>query len=141
VLPPNTTNVFRAHYTKKPIEKALLADLYLPSKLVLGSSKYLIPVYDILMRIYREVLNPKVGCKDQIFGFPTNLLYLTYHNRGTGQQLDVMDYIWEEFWTCIISRKAPVYGTYIMRFIASRWEAMEFGDLMEVKFSLHDAQG
>ncbi|KAK1695261.1 hypothetical protein QYE76_011958 [Lolium multiflorum] len=86
VIPPNAANVFRAHYTKKPIDKALLADLYLPGEVVLGSSKYLIPVYDILLRIYHEVLNPK----------------------------------------------APIYAPYIMRFIAAHWEAMEFGDLMEV---------
>jgi hypothetical protein len=132
VLPRNTEGVFRAYYTKKPIDKALLDDLYIHGDIVLGSAKYLIPIYDILLGIYHEVLNPKVGCKDQIFGFLMNLLYLTYHNRGTGQQLDVMDYIWEGLWTCIISRKAPVYAPYIMRFIASRWEAMELGNLMEI---------
>jgi hypothetical protein len=70
VLPANTVNVFIAHYIKKLIDKALLADLYIPGQVVLRSSKFLIPVYDILLRIYREVLNPKVGCKDHKFWLP-----------------------------------------------------------------------
>jgi hypothetical protein len=80
---------------------------------------YLLPVYDILLCIYREVLNPKVGCVDQIYGYLVNLLYLTNQHRRTHLQLDVMDYLWEEFWTCIMTRKSPVFAPYFMRSICS----------------------
>ncbi|KAM0828610.1 hypothetical protein ACQ4PT_067428 [Festuca glaucescens] len=122
VLPANSEGYFRAHYTPKPLAKELLADLYLPGEVVYGSQKYLLPVYDILLRICREVLNPKVGCVDQIYGYLVNLLYLTHQHRGTHLQLDVMEYLWEEFWTCIIPRKSPVFAPYFMRFICSRWD-------------------
>ena len=131
VLPDNEDGYFRAHNTPKPIEKTLLADLYLEGEVVYGSQKYLHPVYDILLRIYREVLNPKVGCVDQIYGYLGNLLYLTHQNRDSGLQLDVMDFLWNEFWSCIISRKAPVFAPYFMCFICSRWANAKFGNLLD----------
>ncbi|KAK1627091.1 hypothetical protein QYE76_001406 [Lolium multiflorum] len=100
VLTDNTEGYFRAHNTPKPIDKALLAYLYLEGEVVYGSQKFLRPVYDILLRIYREVLNPK---------------------------LDMMDYLWEEFWSCIMSRKSPVFAPYFMCFICSRWENAGYG--------------
>ena len=77
VLTGKEDGYFRAHNTPKPVEKALLVDLYLEGEVVYGSQKFLRPVYDILLRIYREVLNPKVGCVDQIYGYLGNLLYLS----------------------------------------------------------------
>ena len=130
-LPPNAEGYFRAHYSKKPIKKELLADLYMEGEVKLGSQKFLLPVYDIMLRVYRETLNPKVGCHDQIFGFLQNLLYLTHKNKGKGLQLDVMDYIWEELWTGIISCKAPVFAPYIMMFICDRYKAAKYGNLLE----------
>ncbi|KAK1601735.1 hypothetical protein QYE76_016469 [Lolium multiflorum] len=131
VLSGNEEEYFRAHYTPKPIDKALFADLYLEGEVVYGSQKFLRPVYDILLRIYREVLNPKVGCVDQIYGYLGNLLYLTHQNRDTGRQLDVMDFLWNEFWSCIISRKAPVFAPYFMFCICSRWENAGYGKLTD----------
>ncbi|KAK1621154.1 hypothetical protein QYE76_026671 [Lolium multiflorum] len=126
-----TWGYFRAHNTLKPIDKALLADVYLEGEVVYGSQKFLHPVYDILLRIYREVLNPKVGCVDQIYGYLGNLLYLTHQNRDSGLQLDVMDFLWNEFWSCIISRKALVFAPYFMCFICSRWENAGYGKLID----------
>ncbi|KAK1627959.1 hypothetical protein QYE76_002274 [Lolium multiflorum] len=120
-----------AHNTPKPIEKALLADLYLEGEVVYGSQKFLRPVYDILLRIYREVLNPKVGCVDQIYGYLGNLLLLSHQHRDTGMQLDVMDFLWNEFWSCIMSRKSPVFAPYFMCFICSRWENAGYGKLLD----------
>jgi hypothetical protein len=131
VLPVNADGYFRAHNTPKPIEKALLADLYLEGEVVYGSQKFLRPVYDILLRIYREVLNPKVGCVDQIYGYIGNLLYLSHQHRDSGIQLDVMDFLWNEFWACIIARKAPVFAPYFMRFICSRWDNAGYGILSD----------
>ncbi|KAK1616553.1 hypothetical protein QYE76_022070 [Lolium multiflorum] len=125
VLTDDTEGYFQAHNTPKPIDKALLADLYLEGEV------FLRPVYDILLRINREVLNPKVGCVDQIYGYLGNLLYLTHQHRGTGLHLDVMDYMWEEFWSCIMSRKSPVFAPYFMCFICSRSDNAEYGNLLD----------
>ncbi|KAK1619969.1 hypothetical protein QYE76_025486 [Lolium multiflorum] len=131
VLSDNEEGFFRAHDTLKPIDKALLADLYLEGEVVYGSQKFFRPVYDILLRIYRDVLNPKVVCIDQIYGYLGNLLYLTHQNRDTGLQLDVMDFLWNEFWSCIISRRALVFAPYFMFFICSCWENAGYGKLTD----------
>ncbi|KAK1630064.1 hypothetical protein QYE76_004379 [Lolium multiflorum] len=141
VLTGNEDGYFRAHNTPKPVEKALLADLYLEGEVVYGSQKFLRPVYDILLRIYREVLNPKVGCVDQIYGYLGNLLLLSHQHRDTGMQLDVMDFLWNEFWACIIARKAPVFAPYFMFFICSRWDNAGYGNLTdEVNLLPHKAK-
>ena len=133
VLEDNEEGYFRVHLSKKPIEKKeLLADLYMPGNVEHGKIKFLKPVYDILMRIFREVLNPKVGCQHIFFGFLQNLLLLTHQHRGTGLQLDVMDYIWNELWNGILSRKAPVYAPYLMRFICMHWNDLGHGQLIGV---------
>jgi hypothetical protein len=131
VLSDNTEGYFQAHNNPKPIDKALLADLYLEGEVVYGSQKFLRPVYDILLRIYIEVLNPKVGCVDQIYGYLGNLLYLSHQHRDSGLQLDVMDFLWNEFWACIMSRKSPVFAPYFMCFICSRWDNAGFVTLMD----------
>ncbi|KAK1693803.1 hypothetical protein QYE76_010500 [Lolium multiflorum] len=131
VLSGNEDDYFRAHNTPKPIEKTLLADLYLEGEVVYGSQKFLRPVYDILLRVYREVLNPKVGCVDQIYGYLGNLLYLSHQHRDSGLQLDVMDFLWNEFWACIMTRKAPVFAPYFMFFICSRWDNAGYGKLTD----------
>ncbi|KAK1610142.1 hypothetical protein QYE76_033815 [Lolium multiflorum] len=141
VLTGNEDGYFRAHNTPKPVEKALLADLYLEGEVVYGSQKFLRPVYDILLRIYREVLNPKVGCVDQIYGYLGNLLLLSHQHRDTGMQLDVMDFLWNEFWACIMARKAPVFAPYFMFFICSRWDNAGYGRLTdEVNLLPHKAK-
>ncbi|KAK1632082.1 hypothetical protein QYE76_006397 [Lolium multiflorum] len=131
VLVGNEDGYFRAHNTPKPIEKTLLADLYLEGEVVYGSQKFLRPVYDILLRIYREVLNPKVGCVDQIYGYLGNLLYLSHQHRDSGLQLDVMDFLWNEFWACIMTRKAPVFAPYFVFVICSRWDNAGYGKLTD----------
>ena len=65
-----------------------------------------------------------------MYGFLQNLLLCTFQNHGTDLQLDVMDYIWNELWNGIISRKAPVFAPYVMKFICDRWEKMDFGNLI-----------
>ncbi|KAK1606347.1 hypothetical protein QYE76_030020 [Lolium multiflorum] len=112
-----------------------------PNGKEVDQKKFLRPVYDILLRIYREVLNPKVGCVDQIYGYLGNLLLLSHQHRDTGMQLDVMDFLWNEFWACIIARKAPVFAPYFMFFICSRWDNAGYGNLTdEVNLLPHKAK-
>jgi hypothetical protein len=40
-----------------------------------------------------------------------------------------MDFLWNEFWACIIARKAPVFAPYFMFFICTRWDNDVFGNL------------
>jgi hypothetical protein len=77
---PTIASLFRVHTKTRPMEKKYLAPLLILGWGVPGDSKHLLPVYDIMHQIYREVLNPKVGNIDQIHGFMIDLLILTHQN-------------------------------------------------------------
>jgi hypothetical protein len=93
---PTPAGLFRVHIGRRPTAKRHLDPLYILGWGPLDNTKYLLPVYDIMHHIYREVLNPKPGNIDQIHGFMIDLMILTHQNRGSGLQLDVMDVLWNE---------------------------------------------
>ncbi|KAK1682939.1 hypothetical protein QYE76_043787 [Lolium multiflorum] len=125
------TNVFRIHLQAKPMAKEKMANLYIPGRMLCGSAKNLLPVYDIMNRIYRSTINPKHTNHDEVHGFLVNLLVRTHEMRGRGKQLDVMDYIWHEMRDCAFLRKLPQYAPYIMRLICLKWEQEGRGNLLE----------
>ena len=108
-LPADSPGYFRVHNLDRPMvkDKMVEADLYIPGWEAAGSSYKLLPTYDIMLRIYRDVLNPKVGNFDQVHGYLVNMMVLTATKRGAGQRLDVMDYIWIERHYAIVMRKTP----------------------------------
>ena len=74
------------HVLERPMikDKMVDADLYIAGRALAGSAYHLKPTYDIMLRIYRSVLNPKVGNFDQVHGFLVNLMVLTATKRGAG---------------------------------------------------------
>jgi hypothetical protein len=84
------------YINEHPTAKKHLTHLYILGWGIPGDTKNLLLVYEIMHRIYREVLNPKVGNIDQIHGFMVDLMILTHSNRGSDLKLDVMDFIWNE---------------------------------------------
>ncbi|KAK1619043.1 hypothetical protein QYE76_024560 [Lolium multiflorum] len=71
------TNVFWIHIQAKPMAKEKMADLYIPGRMLCGSAYNLLPVYDIMNRIYRSTINPKHTNHDEVHGFLVNLLVRT----------------------------------------------------------------
>jgi hypothetical protein len=104
---PTPVGLFHVHIERRPMAKSNLAPLYIPGWGPPGNSKYLLPVYDIMHCIYQKVFNPKVGNVDQIHGFMIDLMLLTHQNRGSGLQLDVMDFLWHEFQWGLCHKKSP----------------------------------
>jgi hypothetical protein len=130
-LPEDDSNTFRIHLQAKPMAKEKMADLYIRGRMLCGSTKGLLPVYDIMNRIYRSTINPKHTNHDEVHGFLVNLLVRTHELRGRGKQLDVMDYIWHEMRDCAFLRKLPQYAPYLMRLICIKWDQEGRGDLLE----------
>ena len=85
-LPRDAPGVFRVHLRDRPMVKDQMvdADLYIAGRALAGSAYHLLPTYDIMLRIYRSVLNPKVGNFDQVHGFLVNMMILTAQKRGKG---------------------------------------------------------
>jgi len=93
-----------------------------------GQTADLIPTFEILHRIYRETLAPRVGNWDQIHGYVFDLLKLSHEKQHTDEKMDVMDFIYNEMWTAMIDRRSPVYGPYIMMLICDRWSKANNGE-------------
>jgi hypothetical protein len=81
-------------------------------------------------QIYREVLNPKLGNIDQIYGFMIDLLVLTHQNQGSGLQLDVMDFIWNEIQWGLCHKKRPPFAPFVMHLICFPWAAEFESDIL-----------
>ena len=62
-----------------------------------GQQKYrvvLCPFLDIMHRIFRTSLFPRVGNLDMVHGHPVDMLLLCEECKGTTQTLDVCDIMW-----------------------------------------------
>ena len=77
--------------------------------------------YEIMFRIFRETLTPRVGNWDQVHGYLIDLLLQCFLRKGSGEKLDVMDVMFEELWSAIADKRVPIYAPYIMRLICGKW--------------------
>jgi hypothetical protein len=100
LIAPNNFNTFWVHLAHKPVKKEKMIDLYLVGRAMCGSAYDLLPTYDLMLRVFRNTVNPEKGNLDEFHGFLVKLLVLTHLNKGSGKQLDVMDYIWHEMRDC-----------------------------------------
>ena len=67
-----------------------------------GQTEDLVPTYEIMHRVFRETITPRVGNWDQVHGYLIDLLKLCCVKQGTGEKLDVMDVIFREM--CVAPR-------------------------------------
>jgi len=123
ILPSHLSSTwFRVHEAVRPVENEALRPLYFWQKFTLGKSEGLYPPYDIMHRIYRSVLNPKVGNLDEIHGFLRTLMVMTHQFKTKGKKLDIADFIWNELFHVILNKKNACHGPLIMKIILWAWE-------------------
>jgi hypothetical protein len=67
----------RPHDCATSMPKEKLAPLYIRGRGVIGESKDLQKVYDIMDHVFRNVLLPKFGNQDEIYGYLLDLLVAT----------------------------------------------------------------
>jgi len=113
---------FHVHLMENPMKKDVLAaHHYIVGRGIAGQQADLLPTYDILHRVFREVVNPKVGNFDEIHGFLVNLLFLAHEMKGQAIPLDVSDFIWHEMMHAVLNRKDPPFAPYVMQFLINQW--------------------
>ena len=100
---------FRIPYSPKPMKPNVLFDLYIPGRAVVGEQKHLLKTWDIIHRIYRNTIAPRVGNFDQIHGMLINILYESSLMVGQGKKLDVMGIIWHEIYAVVMNRRVPIF--------------------------------
>ena len=81
---------------------------------------YELPAYlDILHRIFRETLFPRIRNLDQVHSYLVDMLLFCQHEKGqnTGESLDISHVMWSELLSAISERKCSIYGPFIMLLI------------------------
>ena len=111
----------RPHDLAHPMDKVKLAPLYIPGHGIVGKSNDLLPVYDIMHRVFRCVLLPKVGNQDDIYGYLVDLLVAMKTKRGSGATFDVSKWLWEEMYNMVLYHKVPIYAPFVMQFLNTVW--------------------
>jgi len=120
----------RMHIQGAAYDKDEMSDLYAEDG-VIGSTTGLLPVYDILLRMFRHTIAPSGGNNNEIRGGLVNLMVYA-HNvfmeddpQENAFPIDVMDFIFHEIYDAVIGRKVPPYAPYIMKLIKTKFP---FGD-------------
>jgi hypothetical protein len=122
----------RVHSPGMKTDKDKLYDLY-DSTGVVGFINGLLPLYDQLVRIFRENIAPSVGNNDVIRTSLVDLLYLSHECASSSDPdedftLDVMDFIYHEIKGAIIQRNTLQYASYIMLLIKHCLQEFDLSD-------------
>jgi len=111
----------RPHDHAHSVPREKVAPLYIRGRGIIGESKDLEKVYDIMHRVFPNVLLPKVGNQDEIYGCVVDLLVSMKTQVGSGSTFDVSKWLWEEMYIMVIYRKVPIYALFVMCFLYSVW--------------------
>ena len=109
----------RPHHEGGPANK----DNLLPHMTIRGSKKELKPFFDIMHRIFRHTLFPRVGNLDMVHGHLVDMLCLCHSEKGTGAVLDVSHVMWKELVNAAYGDHVPIYAPFIFRLIVTTWTA------------------
>ncbi|KAK1631946.1 hypothetical protein QYE76_006261, partial [Lolium multiflorum] len=120
-LPGVDANGWRCHDSSFSQPREVLENLYIKGWGIPGKSADLLPTWDIMLRVYRETIGPKGGNLDELHLYEVDLMANSFAKKGTGEKLDVMDYIYNEMWSCVMEKKLPSYAPYIMKLIEDTW--------------------
>ncbi|KAK1628842.1 hypothetical protein QYE76_003157 [Lolium multiflorum] len=120
-LPGVDENGWRCHDSSFSQPREVLEPLYIKGWGIPGKSADLLPTWDIMLRVYRETIGPKGGNLDELHLYEVDLMANSFAKMGTGEKLDVMDYIYNEMWSCVMEKKLPSFAPYIMKLIEDTW--------------------
>jgi hypothetical protein len=118
----------RVHIHGVQPDKNRLAPLYSSSGQV-GTNKGLLPLYNILLRMFRENISPSGGNRDAIRAALVELMFLSHRcfestDPNEDFKLDVMHYIFNEMHDAMVSKRTPPYAPYIMLLILQKAQDM-----------------
>jgi hypothetical protein len=120
----------RVHQHGAHPDKNRLAPIYSSSGKI-GTIVGLLPLYNILLRMFWESISPAGGNWDAIRSALVELMYLSHRchvseDPNEDFRLDVMHYIFNEMHDAMISKRTPPYAPYIMLLILEKVKDMDF---------------
>ena len=104
----------RPHANPESANKNKLMPYYVEKLLPSGKKAWVLnPFLDIMHRIFRHSLFPRIGDKDKVHAFLVDMLLICEEARvSQTQPLDVSHIMWCELRFTVFTRKVPIYGPY-----------------------------
>ena len=96
---------------------------------------------DIMHRIFRNSLFPRIGNFDEVHGHLAEMLLLCEEAKTKeSAPLDIAHVMFNELWNCIMNRKVPIYGPYLFAYIRKRWHEVYLIDEFPIQadYFVHD---
>jgi hypothetical protein len=134
-----TPNGHRLHLDTSEYSKNKMTPLYaLGGKP--GDTSNLLPIYDILLRMFRANISPSGGNNDAIIGGLVHLLHHAYVVYEEGEfceekEIDVLHFIFFEMHLAMIDKKIPPYAPYILKLILDKDDEEEREEEEEIQFA------
>ena len=121
-----TTQGVRPHANPESANKNKLQPFYVEKKLSSGKSYWVPnPFLDIMYRIFRNTLFPRIGDKDKVHAYLVDMMLLCEEARNSQMlPLDVSHSMWCELRFAVFNRKVPIYGPYLFHLISATWEKL-----------------
>mgnify|MGYP006267166559 FL=1 len=88
-----------------------------------GVKKEFKPFFDIMHRIFRHTLFPRIGNLDMVHGHLVDMLLLCHSEKGTDAVLDVSHVMWKELVNATYGDHCPIYAPFIFKLIQTTWSS------------------
>ena len=83
------------------------------------------PFLDVMHRIFRNTLFPRVRDKDKVHAYLMDMMLLCEEaRRHATQSLDISHIMWVELRFPVYNHKVPIYGPYLHLLISKTWEKL-----------------
>ena len=112
------------HANAESDNKDKLLPFYVEKELASGRSMWVLnPFLDIMHRVFRHSLFPRIGDKDKVHAYLVDMLLICEEARvSQTQPLDVSHIMWCALRFVVFIRKVPIYGLYLFLLISKTWE-------------------
>ena len=116
----------RPHANPESANKNKLQPYYVEKLLPSGKKAWVLNSFlDIMYRIFRNSLFPRIGDKDKVHAYLVDMMLICEEARhAQTQPLDVSHIMWCELRFAVFNRKVPIYGPYLFLLISKTWEKL-----------------
>ena len=120
----------RPHANPESANKNKLQQYLVEKKLPNDKKTWVLnPFLDIMHRIFRNSLFPRIGDKDKVHAYLVDMMLICEEARhAQTQPLDVSHIMWCELRFAVFNRKVPIYGPYLFLLITKTWEKLYADD-------------
>ena len=122
----NTPVGVRPHANPESANKNKLMPYYVEKILPSDKKAWVLNSFlDIMHRIFRNTLFPRIGDKDKVHAYLVDMMLICEEARlAQTQPLDVSHIMWCELQFALFNRKVPIYGPYMFHLISRTWEQL-----------------